>query len=67
MTVKELIEFLQTQQQDLLITYRIHSEQCLLEVEQITIEENCWPRHDGWVHDKRPDKPTRKYLAFPGN
>jgi hypothetical protein len=67
MTVRELIEFLQTQPQDMLVAYQIYSENCLLEVKDITIERCCEPRADGWVANPRPDKPTRDYLMFPGN
>lgn len=67
MTVKELIELLQTAPQDLQVAYRRCSEQLLLEAEEITIVEKCEPRADGWIHDKRPDKPTQMYLMFPGN
>ncbi len=67
MTVLELIEFLKTQPQDLLVCYQIHSEQDLLESDMIFVAEYCEPRPDGWVQDARPDKPTRKYLVFPGN
>jgi hypothetical protein len=67
MTVKELIEFLQTQPQDLLVAYRLHSEQCLLESNYLQIQSFCAPRPDGWVHDSRPDKPQQDYLVFPGN
>lgn len=67
MTVAELIAFLQTQPQDLQIAYMCCSEQCLLEAEQIGIEEKCHPRADGWVQNRRPDMPTQKYLLFPGN
>lgn len=67
MTVKELIEFLQTQPQDLQVAYKCCSEQCLLEAEEIAIEEQCEPRPDGWIQHKRPDMPTQTYLMFPGN
>lgn len=67
MKVSELIKFLKKQPQDLLVVYQCFSEQCLLEEEDISIEEYGEPRDDGWVHDKRPDKPSRKYLSFPGN
>lgn len=67
MTVKELIEFLQTQPQDILVAYKIFSEQALLEPRQITIEDLCEYRPDGWISDKRPDMPTRVYLVFPGD
>ena len=67
MTVADLIVFLQTQPQDLMVAYQMFSEQSLLEANEIAIIEACVPRHDGWVHHKRPDKPTQKYLLFPGN
>jgi len=66
-TVKELIQFLETVQQDLLVAYDLHSEQCLLEVKDIEIYDLCEPRPDGWIQNKRPDMPTRKYLVMPGN
>lgn len=65
MTVSELIEFLKKQPKNLLVAYKIFSEQCLLEEKDIAIEELCQPRDDGWVHDRRPDKSTQKYLVFP--
>lgn len=67
MNVRELIEFLQTQPQDLLVVYKCYSEQLLLEADEIKIEHFCVPRPDGWVHDFRPDKPSQPYLLFPGN
>ena len=67
MTVAELIEYLQTQPQGLQVAYEIYSEQCLMESRNIRIFEGCEARPDGWIHHKRPDKPTRTYLMFPGN
>ena len=67
MTVAELIEFLQTQPQDLQVAYQCFSEQVLLEAKEIEIAEKCQPRPDGWIQDKRPDMPTQKYLLLPGN
>jgi len=67
MKVKELIEFLQTQPQDLDVGYKCFSEQVILDKDDITIEEACFPRPDGWIQDKRPDMPYQKYLMFPGN
>jgi len=67
MTVQELIEFLETQPKDMEIVYEIYSEQALLEEDLIGTEELCYPREDGWVHSKRPDKLSKKYLVFPGN
>lgn len=67
MTVAELIVFLLTQPQDLLVAYQIYSEQALLEPGDISVVRACHPRADGWIHNKRPDRPTREYLMFPGN
>lgn len=67
MNVSELITFLQTQPQDMPVAYRKYSEQCILDKENIETVELCLPRPDGWIHDPRPDKPTQKYLLFPGN
>ena len=67
MTVAELIEFLKTQPQGLQVAYCIHSEQALLETEDITVVALCEARADGWVPNARPDKPTQEYLVFPGN
>jgi hypothetical protein len=67
MTVAELIAELQTKPPHLLVAYRRFSEQCLLEASDLITIEACMPRADGWIQDKRPDKPTREYLMFPGN
>ena len=67
MTVAELIEFLKTQPQELLVSYKKYSEQVLLESKEITIDELCVARADGWIQYKRPDMPSQKYLLFPGN
>lgn len=67
MKVSELIEFLQTQPQNLPVAYKCCSEQCLMESEKITIENLCHPRADGWIQNARPDMPLVPYLLFPGN
>jgi len=67
MTVKELIDFLQSKPQDLPVAFALYSEYALLRAEDIQIKALCWPRPDGWVHHSRPDKPTHDYLVFPGN
>ena len=67
MTVKELIEFLKTQPQDIQVACRMYSEYSLLEIDEIGVLNLCLPRPDGWIHDARPDKPTQSYLVFPGN
>ncbi len=67
MTVKELIEFLKTKDQDLDVAYYCFSEQCLLKADEIKVVEACIERPDRWIQNKRPDMPTKKYLVFPGN
>lgn len=67
MTVAELIAFLETQPQDLPVAYRLHSEHALLNKDDIGVQVLREARPDGWVHDPRPDKPSRQYLVFPGN
>lgn len=65
--VKDLISFLQTQDAEMPVAIEMYSEQCLLELDGIRVEELCDPRNDGWIQNKRPDKPSRPYLIFPGN
>jgi len=67
MTVKELIEFLLTQPQELQVAFRCCSEYCLLEARDIDVGKACEPRPDGWVQNFRKDKPSQDYLMFPGN
>lgn len=67
MTVADLIEFLKTQPQDLPVAYRCFSEQVLLAAHDIEIEELGIARPDGWVANKRSDKPSQQYLVLPGN
>ena len=67
MNVKELIEFLKTQPQDLPVCFRLCSEQCMISESDINIENLCEARDDGWVENKRPDKKLIDYLVFPGN
>lgn len=67
MTVKELINILQTKPQDIQVIYSRYSEWCLMETDDIGVCCLCLPRADGWVHAARPDKPTQDYLTFPGN
>ena len=67
MTVEALIAFLQTKPPHLICAYRRYSEQSILNVEDIKIDEACVARPDGWIENKRPDKTTQKYLLFPGN
>jgi hypothetical protein len=67
LTVAGLIKFLQTQDPNLPVAHQMCSENCLLELDLIEVRELCEMRPDGWVANKRPDKPTVKYLVFPGN
>lgn len=67
MKVKQLIEFLKTQPQDLEVIYEKYSERCILEEKDIYIVTSCQPRRDGWVQNERPDMDKQQYLSFPGN
>lgn len=67
MTVNDLIKHLQTLPQNLPVAYHLYSEQCLLEIDDITVKEFCEARPDGWIQDKRPGMLTTKYVVFPGN
>ena len=67
MKVSELIELLKTYPQDLQVAREMYSEQLLLTTEDLSIEECCQPRPDGWIEHKRPDKPTQTYLVIAGN
>lgn len=64
MTVAELISLLQTKPQELQVAYHCCSEQVLLVAGDVEIIEKCQPRHDGWIHNARPDKPTQTYLLL---
>lgn len=66
-TVGEFIAYLQKLPQDALVCHQMYSEQCLLELDRISVEALCEPRPDGWVPNYRPDKPTIQYLVLPGN
>lgn len=69
-TVAELIVYLQTIPQDLIVAHKQYSEQCLLEIKKICIETHTVPRSDGWIHDwwdSNEDKQQQTYLVFPGN
>ena len=67
MNVSELKKFLDTLPNDMEIVYKCFSEQCILEVEEIKIEELCKKREDGWVQNQRGDMDKVKYLSLPGN
>ena len=66
-TVQQLIEFLQKHPPEMQVAYACCSEQCLLELDDIRVAELCEPRPDGWIQNKRGDKPLRQFLLFPGN
>ena len=67
MRVIDLIKYLQEMPPEMIIAYTCCSEQILMELEQITVKDMCFPRPDGWVQNKRPDMPSQTYLLFPGN
>lgn len=67
MIVADLLGFLMTQPLDREIAYKLHSEQCLMELTDINLMQGCEARPDGWVQNARPDKPSRTFILFPGN
>jgi hypothetical protein len=66
-TVADLVAHLLTLPQHLPVAYQRHSEQCLLELNDVRVEQFCEARPDGWVQNKRPDMPAVSYVLFPGN
>ena len=67
MKVKELITFLETQDEELTVAYRLYSEALVMELDEISVKSLCKPRSDGWIQNNRLDKETQEYLVFPGN
>jgi hypothetical protein len=67
MTVRELIEKLQEFDPDLPVCYELHSEQLMMEPDQLKVQQLQPARADGWVPDARYGEPTVSYLVFPGN
>jgi hypothetical protein len=66
MNVRQLVAFLQTQNQDMLVATPVYSEHCALETEHMEVIELCEARPDGWVHNKRTDKIAISYLVIGG-
>ena len=69
-TIRDLIAHLQTLDGTLPVAYELHSEYCLLNLEELFIKDLQPARADGWVHrvwHGQPALPTVKYLVFPGN
>lgn len=69
MKVRELIEYLQTQDQDLEVIYSYRSEYTVLDKEDIELKLLQPKRADGHVADDwgSPELATVTYLVFPGN
>lgn len=67
MTVRELIRYLESFDQDLPIVYELHSEYRLLEAQNIRVRSLHPARNDGWVHSFDHTQHTVPYLIFPGN
>lgn len=65
--VRDLIAYLQKHDPELPVAYQCCSEAAELELKDIEVTNCCLPRNDGWVANKRPDKPSIPYLVFPGN
>jgi hypothetical protein len=60
----ELITLLQTFPPDSLVAIDMFSEYCLADASDVRLLEACEPRADGWVHTKRPGRPTQKYVVI---
>lgn len=67
MKVKELKAYLENLDPEMDIAYTCCSENVILEEKELEIQDLCEARNDGWVANKRPDKPSVPYLVFPGN
>lgn len=63
-TVHEFIEHLKTMPQDLTVIVPLHSEYCILELDDVRIKEACEARRDGWVALRREDKKSQQYLTI---
>ena len=63
-TVADLIAYLQTKPQDMVVIHSEHSEYVVLELSSVYTQDLCTPREDGWVHSYRPDKPHQTYLVL---
>ena len=69
-TVKELIKYLKTFDQNLPVAFKCCSEYDSLDLEEVTVKELQSPRADGWIHTEwsgKPELPKIKYVVFPGN
>lgn len=66
-TVAQLIEHLQTLDQSLPVCFKQFSDLSELELTYIEVMELQFPRGDGYVGRKRPDRPAQKWVVFPGN
>ena len=72
MTVKEFIQFLESQPQDIQVAHQMCSEFCLLDKAAVSIMKLKLPMDDGWIHytwssEKDEDVAKQKYLVLPGN
>lgn len=68
MTVAELIEFLKTQPQDIIVAFEQYSEWAVMDKESIQVVKGPAPRADGWIHTFYREKDdSHQYLLFPGN
>ena len=70
MTVRQLIETLQTYDMNLPVCYRCCSEYTLLRADELKIFKLQPARSDGWVANLWKGEPELRmvdYLVFPGN
>lgn len=64
MKVRELIAELSYFDPELEVVYSLYSEYTILDGGELKVLTACQPRHDGWVHARRPDQPTQTYLLL---
>lgn len=64
-TVRDLIQILQTKNPNLPVAVSQWSEYRLLELNDIVVEEHCKPRPDGWIQrGDRDDLLKQEYLII---
>lgn len=70
-TLKTLIAHLQTLPQEAFVAFCLHSEQRLMQLDDISVQQAQAPRPDGWVHGEwgsdSKHLQTQQYILFPGN
>lgn len=67
LTVGKLKKLLDQYEDDTKIAFSQYSEYAIMEEIDITLEQGCPARPDGWIQRARPDIKSEMYLVFPGN